>query len=177
MVGGRRRNPRAHQGADVKIGPAASNSFSRMPGSWLGIKRPHRIRGWQGATLSHKSEFAETNNWRLTPGPSYEGFGCRPFPNACRRATLGPASESLQRRKPRVGRAPIRRRELWGFESRQRLLTSGRNDHRRRFGRIEGAQAVLSAGVGMMFFAAAVLGRVGRRTMGRAPAARSNDPR
>jgi len=177
MVGGRRRNPRAHQGADVKIGPAASNSFSRMPGSWLGIKRPHRIRGWQGATLSHKSEFAETNNWRLTPGPSYEGFGCRPFPNACRRATLGPASESLQRRKPRVGRAPIRRRELWGFESRQRLLTSGRNDHRRRFGRIEGAQAVLSAGVGMMFFAAAVLGRVGRRTMGRAPAARSNDQR
>jgi hypothetical protein len=48
MVGGRRRNPRAHQGADVKIGPAASNSFSRMLGSWLGITRSHRIRGWQG---------------------------------------------------------------------------------------------------------------------------------
>jgi len=27
MVGGRRRNPRARQGADVKIGPAARNSF------------------------------------------------------------------------------------------------------------------------------------------------------
>ena len=37
MVGGRRRNPRAHQGADVKIGPAARNSFSRMLGSWFGI--------------------------------------------------------------------------------------------------------------------------------------------
>ena len=106
-----------------------------------------------------------------------KGFGCRPFPNACRRATLGPASESLQRRKPRVGGAPIRRRELWGFESRRRLLTSGRNGHRRRFRRIEVGQGVLSAGVGMMFFAAAVLGRVGWRTIGRAPAARSNDPR
>jgi hypothetical protein len=48
MVGGRRRKPRAHQGADVKIGPAARNSFSRMLGSWLGITRSHRIRGWQG---------------------------------------------------------------------------------------------------------------------------------
>ena len=103
-------------------------------------------------------------------------FGCRSFPGACRRATLGPASETLQRRKPRVGRAPIRRRELWGFESRRRLLTSGRNGHRRRFRRIEVGQGVLSAGVGVMFFAAAVLGRVGLRTIGRAPAAQSNDP-
>jgi hypothetical protein len=30
-------NPRARQGADVKIGPAARNPFSRMSGSWLGI--------------------------------------------------------------------------------------------------------------------------------------------
>ena len=113
---------------------------------------------------------------RLRRSASVRGFGCRPFPNACLRATLGPASESLQRRKPRVGRAPIRRRELWGFESRRRLLTSGRNGDRRRFRRIEGSQGMLSAGAGMMFFAAAVLGRVGRRTIGRAPAARSNDP-
>src|SRR5208282_242281 len=48
MVGGRRRNPRARQGADVKIGPAAKSSSSRMLGSWLGIARSHRIRGWQG---------------------------------------------------------------------------------------------------------------------------------
>jgi hypothetical protein len=37
------------QGADVKIGPAARNSSSRMLGSWLGIAGSHRIRGWQGA--------------------------------------------------------------------------------------------------------------------------------
>ena len=37
------------QGADVKIGPAARNSFSRMLGSWFGIAGSRRIRGWQGA--------------------------------------------------------------------------------------------------------------------------------
>ena len=47
-VGGRRRNPRTHEGAVVKNGPAARNSFSRMLGSWLGIRKSHRIRGWQG---------------------------------------------------------------------------------------------------------------------------------
>ncbi len=36
-----------------------------------------------------------------------KGFGCRPFPDACLRSGLGPASECLQRRKPRVGRAPM----------------------------------------------------------------------
>ena len=36
-------------------------------------------------------------------------FGCRPFAEACRRAETGPAFENLQGRKPRVGRAPIRR--------------------------------------------------------------------
>ncbi|HEX4595091.1 MAG TPA: hypothetical protein VH157_12490, partial [Bryobacteraceae bacterium] len=36
------------RGADVKIGPAAKNSSSRMLGSWLGITRSHWIRGWQG---------------------------------------------------------------------------------------------------------------------------------
>jgi hypothetical protein len=45
MVGGRRRNPRARQGTDVKIGPAARNSFSRMQGSWLWIAGSRRIRG------------------------------------------------------------------------------------------------------------------------------------
>ena len=49
MVGDRRRNPRARQGADVKIGPAERSSFSRMQGSWFGIAGSRRIRGWQGA--------------------------------------------------------------------------------------------------------------------------------
>ncbi len=106
-----------------------------------------------------------------------KGFGCRPLPDACRRAALGPASETLQRRKPRVGRVRIRRRELWGFESRPRLLVGGRNDHRSRFRRIEGGQGVLFTGRGMMFFAAAVLGRLGQRTFGRTPAARSKGAR
>ena len=49
-------------------------------------------------------EFAETNNWRLTSGPSYEGFGRRPC--AGRPCEMrGPAFESLPRRKPRGGRA------------------------------------------------------------------------
>ena len=104
-------------------------------------------------------------------------FGCRPFTDACRRAETGPAFENLQGRKPRVGRAPIRRRELWGFECRRRLLASGRNEHQRRFGRIERSQGVFSAGHGMIFLAAAMLGRGGRRIFGRAPAARSNDQR
>ena len=33
-----------------------------MLGSWSGIIRSHRIRGWQEVRLSIKSEFAETNN-------------------------------------------------------------------------------------------------------------------
>ena len=108
---------------------------------------------------------------------SVKGFGCRLFPDACRRAAPGPASESLQRRKPRVGRAPIRRRELWGFERRRRLLTRGRNDNQRRFGRIEHSQEMFSAGHGMIFLVAVVVGRSGRRIFERGPAARSNDQR
>jgi len=66
---------------------------------------------------------------------------------------------------------------LWGFESRQHLLASGRNDHQRRFRRIERSDGVFFAGHGMILFSAAVLGRVGRSIFGRAGAARSNDQR
>ena len=104
-------------------------------------------------------------------------FGCRPFTDTYRRAETGPAFENLQGRKPRVGRAPTRCRELWGFERRRRLLASGRSDHQRRFGRIERSQEVFSVGHGMIFLAAALLGRGGWRMFRRAPAARSNDPR
>jgi hypothetical protein len=79
MVGGRRRNPRARQGADVKIGPAARNSFSRMLGSWFGIAGSRRIRGWQGAHPVDSRSSPETNTLRLTWRPSYEGFGRRPL--------------------------------------------------------------------------------------------------
>jgi pimeloyl-ACP methyl ester carboxylesterase len=50
-AGGRRKKPRTHEGAVVKNGPAARNSFSRMLGSWFGIAKSHRIRGWQGAHI------------------------------------------------------------------------------------------------------------------------------
>ena len=103
-------------------------------------------------------------------------FGCRPFTDTCRRAETGPAFENLQGRKPRVGRAPIRRRELWGFERRRRLLMSGRNDRQRRFGRIERSEGVLRRPRDD-FLAAALLGRGGWRMFRRAPAARSNDQR
>ena len=47
---------------------------------------------------------------RRLRGPLFvKVFGCRPFAEACRRAETGPAFENLQGRKPRVGRAPIRR--------------------------------------------------------------------
>jgi transposase len=60
-VGGRRRNPRAHQGADLKIGPAAKNS---SPGCWdhgSGSQDPTGYEVGRECTLSGKSEFAETN--------------------------------------------------------------------------------------------------------------------
>ena len=56
-------------------------------------------------------------------------------------------------------RARIRRRELWGFERRQRLLAGVRDDHQRRFRRMERGQGVFRAGDEMMFFAVAVFGR------------------
>src|ERR1700730_14310191 len=65
-------------------------------------------------------------------------------------AETGPAFENLQGRKPRVGRASPPR-DLWGFESRWRLLSSGRNDYQRRFRRIERSEGVFSGGNGIIF--------------------------
>jgi hypothetical protein len=50
----------------VKNGPAASNSFSRMPGSWFGIVGSHRIRGWQEHILSYEQEFTRDRKLELT---------------------------------------------------------------------------------------------------------------
>ena len=76
-----------------------------MLGSWLGITRSHRIRGWQGVTPSHKPEFTETNNWRLTYGPSYEGFGRGPFADAQGSNTFEAIATELLEKKRREGRA------------------------------------------------------------------------
>jgi hypothetical protein len=121
MVGGRRRNPRAHQGTDVKIGPAARNSFSRMLGSWLGITGSHRIRGWQGVRPVRQIGVHRDQKGWLTFQPSYEGFGCRPL---CRCAG---AERGAGVRKPRKEETAGRKsrglagRELWGFEGRGRI--------------------------------------------------------
>ena len=136
-----------------------------------------RLASGSSATRRLSSLLPAASSFDGSTSAHVKGFGCRPFPDACRRAAPGPASESLQRRKPRVGRAPIRRRELWGFERRRRLLTRGRNDNQRRFGRIEHSQEMFSAGHGMIFLVAVVVGRSGRRIFERGPAARSNDQR
>jgi hypothetical protein len=136
MVGGRRRNPRARQGADVKIGPAARNSFSRMPGSWFGIAGSRRIRGWQGVRPVcqigvHRDQHLVLDLAALIRGfwtPALFGTWCE---------MRGPAFESLPRRKPRGARAVIRR-ELWGFEGRGRSAgfgAGGEGGESRRYGR------------------------------------------
>ena len=74
MAGAAEKNPRAHQGTDLKIGPAAKNS---SPGCWdhgSGSQDPTGYEVGRECTLSDKSEFTETKNWRLTCGPSYEGL-------------------------------------------------------------------------------------------------------
>ena len=50
-----------------------------MLGSWLGITRSHRIRGWQGVHPVSQIGVHLDQKLSLTYGPSYEGFGRRPF--------------------------------------------------------------------------------------------------
>ena len=56
-----------------------------MLGSWSGIARSHRIRGWQEVRLSIKSEFAETNNLVVDFRALIRGFR-----TACFRAAILP---------------------------------------------------------------------------------------
>ena len=135
-VGGRRRNPRAHQGAELKIGPAAKNSSSRMPGSWLGITRSDRIRGWRGVHPVSQIGVHRDQQLAVDFRALIRGFRT---PACCRRAGLGgvPASESLVRRKPRGGRGAVwsgaarpmgilgsRTVRWWGFGGRWRAMFS-----------------------------------------------------
>ena len=104
MVGGRRKNPRARQGADVKIGPAAKNSSSRMLGSWSGIIRSHRIRGWQGVRPVYQIGVHRDQQLVVDFRALIRGFWTPAHCDGGGEAP-GPASESLPRRKPRGGRA------------------------------------------------------------------------
>ena len=130
----------------MKNGLAARNSFSRMLGSWLGITRSHRIRGWQGVHPVSQSEFTEAKNWWLTYGPSYEGFGRRPLAQTGRLARMRPAFESPPRRKPRFGRALAPGPGLWGFRDRRVRAATARSEDRLSVGWISGAAGGLVAG-------------------------------
>ena len=102
---------------------------------------------------------------------SVKVFGCRPFIDHCCPPRQGRRSKtSKEGNRESEGRR--RRCDLWGFESRWRLLSSGRNDYQRRFRRIERSEGVFSGGNGIIFFAAAVFARGARSIIGRAPPAR-----
>src|SRR6516162_10978328 len=74
MVGGRRRNPRARQGADAQIGPAAKSSSPGCRDRGSGSCHPAGYEVGREYALSVRRELAETNTLRLTCRPSYEGF-------------------------------------------------------------------------------------------------------
>ncbi len=121
MVGGRRRNPRARQGADVKIGPAAKSFSSRMLGSWLGIARSHRIRGWQGVRPCLLNRSSPRPQLALDLRALIRGFRA---PALCDGGTApGAGARSPPRRKPRGGMGTVWRARLWGFEDRERLAS------------------------------------------------------
>ena len=137
----------------------------------LGSQNPTGYEVGRERILSHKSEFPATGICKLTSPPSYEVFGCRPFIDLCCPRRQGRRSKtSKEGNRESEGRR--RRCDLWGFESRWRLLSSGRNDYQRRFRRIERSEGVFSGGNGIIFFAAAVFARGARSIIGRAPSAR-----
>src|ERR1700730_15921932 len=88
------------------------------PGCWdrgLGSQFPTGYEVGRECILSHESEFTATGIWQLTSRPSYEGFGCRPWAEECLHARKRPAFETLPRRKPRDGRAPMWRARSMGI--------------------------------------------------------------
>ena len=116
----------------------------------LGSQNPTGYEVGRERILSHKSEFPATGICKLTSPPSYEVFGCRPFIDHCCPPRQGRRSKtSKEGNRESEGRR--RRCDLWGFESRWRLLSSGRNDYQRRFRRIERSEGVFSGGNGIIF--------------------------
>src|ERR1700730_6555347 len=96
---------------------------------------------------------AQLMNKAALDQPSSESvkvFGCRPFIDLCCPPRQGRRSKtSKEGNRESEGRR--RRCDLWGFESRWRLLSSGRNDYQRRFRRIERSEGVFSGGNGIIF--------------------------
>src|SRR3984893_8098210 len=91
----------------------------------LGSQNPTGYEVGRERILSHKSEFPATGICKLTSPPSYEVFGCRPFIDHCCPPRQGRRSKtSKEGNRESEGRR--RRCNLWGFESRWRLFSSGR---------------------------------------------------
>jgi hypothetical protein len=78
-----RRPSRPRREVDIVFNPSVLDF-------WGETQAARGLIGTICPTLSAKSEFTETNNWRLTSGPSYEVFravdGSRGFRHACRAA-------------------------------------------------------------------------------------------
>ena len=90
-----------------------------MLGSWSGIIRSHRIRGWQEVRLSIKSEFAETNNLVVDFRALIRGFRA---PALCDGWTAPGAGARKPPKEETAGRLGTAwRARLWGIEDRGRL--------------------------------------------------------
>ena len=78
----------------------------RMLGSWSGIIRSHRIRGWQGVRPVCQIGVHRDQQLVVDLRALIRGFRT---PALCRTVVgvLGPGFESLPRRKPRVGRDAV----------------------------------------------------------------------
>ena len=98
------------------------NSSSRMLGSWLGITRSDGYEVGRGFTLSDKSEFTETNNWRLTSRALIRGFRTPARHRSGERGLKGPASKgkASEEKTLRAAEMAMARglEKLWGFEGR-----------------------------------------------------------
>src|SRR6516162_2478616 len=74
MVGGRRRNPRARQGADVQIGPAAKSSSPGCRDRGSGSHDPTGYEVGREYALSVRPELTETHDLALDIQALIRGF-------------------------------------------------------------------------------------------------------
>jgi len=89
-----------------------------LPGCWdrgAGSYDPTGYEVGRECALSVGPELAETNTWRLTSEPSYEGFGRRPFFDGGTRPGAGARKPPKEETAGRLG--AVWRARLWGFVS------------------------------------------------------------
>jgi len=95
-----RREQGGVSGPDLSGG---SETGAALVWEWQLVARTCSLRCFLSRTLF---EDERTHSEEGRTGEFVKGFGCRPFAGACHRVEMGPAFETLQGRKPRVGRAP-----------------------------------------------------------------------